>query len=44
MKTHWYTPASDVVNVKERVLLRLLESVLLVGVVLAGNPSFNHCT
>ena len=46
VKTHWYTPASDSANVKERVVFRLPTVVpaRLVGVVLAGIPSFNHTT
>ena len=45
VKTHWYTPASEAANVKERVLVRRpLVSGVLVGVRTAGSSSFSHCT
>ena len=44
-KTHWYTPASEAANVKDRVLVRRpLVPGILVGVRITGSPSFSHCT
>jgi hypothetical protein len=45
LKTHWYTPASDSSNMKERVVLRPpLTPTVFMGVSLTGTPSFNHVT
>jgi hypothetical protein len=45
VKTHWYTPASDSSNVKERVVLRApLPPTVFMGVLLTGTPSCNHVT
>ena len=46
VKMHWYTPASDELNIKVRTdsRLPLFPGSVLVGVVLIGTPSFSHVT